>query len=53
VDKLDFLEIKFNSVVVEIEIFEVADSSFGMDLFFYVLLNRGNMREPEMIRTAE
>jgi hypothetical protein len=52
-DKLDFFEIKFDSVVVKVEIFEVSDSSSGTDLFFDVLLNRGDVCEPEVVGAAE
>jgi hypothetical protein len=52
-DKSDFLEIEFDLVVVEIKIFQVTDSSSGADLFFDILLNWGNMHEPEVIGAAE
>jgi hypothetical protein len=52
-DKLDFLEIEFNSVVVEVKVFEVMNSLSGANLFFDILLNRGDVHEPEVIRTAE
>jgi hypothetical protein len=52
-DKSNFLEIEFNSVIVEIKVFEVADSSSGADLFFDILLNWGDMHEPEVIGMAE
>jgi hypothetical protein len=48
-DKLDFFEVKFDSVVVKVKIFKVLDSSSHTNLFFDVLLDRGNMREPEMV----
>jgi hypothetical protein len=52
-DEPNFLEVEFNSVVVKVKIFEVADSSSGTDLFFDILLNRGDVREPEMIGAAK
>jgi hypothetical protein len=52
-DKPDFLEIEFDLVVVEVKIFKIADSSSGADLFFDVLLDRGDVREPEVIGVAE
>jgi hypothetical protein len=52
-DEPNFLEVEFDSVVVEIKVFKIADSSSGADLFFDVLLNRGNMHEPEVVRAAE
>ena len=52
-DEPDFLEVEFDLVVVRIKVFEVADSLSGADLFLNILLNRGNMREPEVIRMAE
>ena len=52
-DKPDFFEVEFNSVVVKVKIFKIADSSSGADLFFNILLNRGNVREPEVVRAAE
>jgi hypothetical protein len=52
-DESNFLEVEFNSVVVEVKIFKIADSLSGTDLFFDVLLNWGNMREPEVIGAAE
>ena len=52
-DEPNFLEVEFNSVVVKIKIFEVADSLSGTDLFFDVLLDRGDVHEPEVIGAAE
>jgi hypothetical protein len=48
-DKLNFLEIKFDLVVVEVEIFKIVDSSASADLFFDILLNWGDMCEPEVV----
>ena len=52
-DKPNFLEIEFNSVIVKVKIFKVADSSSSTDLFFDVLLNWGDVHEPEVIGMAE
>jgi hypothetical protein len=52
-NKSNFLEVKFDSVIVEVKVFNVVDSSSGADLFLNVLLNRGNVCEPEVIRAAE
>ena len=52
-DEPNFLEVEFDSVVVKIKIFEVVDSSSGADLFFDVLLDWGDVREPEMIGVAK
>jgi hypothetical protein len=49
----NFLEVEFDSVIVEIEILQVADSSSGADLFLNILLNWGDVHEPEVIRVAE
>jgi hypothetical protein len=37
--KPNFLEVEFDSVIVKVEIFEIADSLSSMDLFFDILLN--------------
>jgi hypothetical protein len=52
-DEPNFLEVEFDSVIVEIKIFKVSDSSSRANLFFDVLLNWGDMREPEVIGVAE
>jgi hypothetical protein len=52
-DESNFFEIEFDSVVVKVKIFKVADSSSSADLFLDVLLNWGNVCEPEVIRAAE
>jgi hypothetical protein len=52
-DKLNFLEVEFNLVVVKVEIFKIADSLSGMDLFFNVLLDWGNVHKPKVIRVAK
>jgi hypothetical protein len=52
-DEPNFFEVDLDSVVVKIKIFEVADSSSGVNLFFDELLDRGNMCEPEVIGAAE
>jgi hypothetical protein len=52
-DKLNFLEIEFNLVVVKVKIFEIADSSSSADLFLNVLLDWGNVHEPKVIRVAK
>jgi hypothetical protein len=52
-DELNFFEIEFDSVIVKVEIFKIVDSLSGADLFFNILLNRGNMCEPKVIGAAE
>jgi hypothetical protein len=52
-DKLDFFEIEFNLVVVQVEVLEIVDSSSGVDLFLNILLDRGDMCEPKVIGVAE
>ena len=52
-DEPNFLEVEFDSVVVEIKVFKVVDSLSSTDLFFDILLNWGNMHKPEVIRAAE
>ena len=52
-DEPDFLEVEFDLIVVKVKIFEIADSLSGADLFFDVLLDRGDVREPKVIRAAE
>jgi len=52
-DKPDFFEVEFDSVVVKVKIFKISDSSSGTDLFFDVLLDRGDVREPKVIGAAE
>jgi hypothetical protein len=49
----DFFEVEFDLIIVEIKIFQITDSLSGTDLFFDILLNWGNMREPEVIGAAE
>jgi hypothetical protein len=52
-DEPNFLEVEFDSIVVKVKIFKVADSSSGADLFLDILLDRGDVHEPEMIGVAE
>jgi hypothetical protein len=52
-DKPNFFEIEFDLVIIEVKVFEIVDSLSGMDLFFDVLLNQGNVYEPKVIGMAE
>jgi hypothetical protein len=52
-DEPNFLEVEFNLVVVKVKVFKVADSSSSANLFFDELLDRGNVRKPEVIGAAK
>jgi hypothetical protein len=52
-DEPNFFEVDLDSVVVKVEVFKIADSSSSADLFFDVLLDRGDVCEPEVIGAAK
>ena len=52
-DKPNFLEVEFNSVIVEVEIFKIMDSSSSTDLFLDILLDWGDVCKPEVIGAAK
>jgi hypothetical protein len=52
-NELNFFEIEFNLVVVEVKIFKIADSLSSVDLFFNVLLDQGDVHEPKVIGATE
>jgi hypothetical protein len=45
----NFFEVDLDSVIVKVEVLQVADSSSGADLFLDELLDRGNVCEPEVV----
>jgi hypothetical protein len=52
-DEPNFFEVDLNSVVVKVEVLQIADSSSGADLFLDELLDQGNVRKPEVIGATE
>jgi hypothetical protein len=52
-DEPNFLKVEFDSVVVKVKVFKIADSSSSADLFLDVLLDRGNVCEPEVVGATE